>query len=147
MPPWFVEKNIGIQKFKDDPSLNDEEIAKIAKWADSGAPQGTPADMPAPLHFDSTDKWTIGEPELILRSKEVTVPAVGPDWWGDLGLVPTGLTEDRYASAVEVREVNDIPKGGGTSTVGGRFVFHHMTYSSVIEGDEREAGKIGRAHV
>src|SRR4030081_2610439 len=37
MPPWYVEKNIGIQKFKNDPSLSDAEIAKIAKWADSGA--------------------------------------------------------------------------------------------------------------
>ena len=51
MPPWYVEKNIGIQKFKDDPSLSDEEIAKIAKWADSGAPRGNPADMPPPLRF------------------------------------------------------------------------------------------------
>src|SRR5262247_3186106 len=33
MPPWYVEKNIGIQHYKDDPSLNDVEIAKIAKWA------------------------------------------------------------------------------------------------------------------
>src|SRR5882762_7986286 len=31
MPPWFIEKNIGIQTFKEDISLNDEEIAKIAK--------------------------------------------------------------------------------------------------------------------
>ena len=43
----------------------------------------------------------------------MTVPAVGPDKWGDIGLVPTGLTEDRYVAAVEVREVNDIPKSGG----------------------------------
>src|SRR3990170_3294580 len=34
MPPWYIEKNIGIQHYKDDPSLSDEEIAKIAKWAD-----------------------------------------------------------------------------------------------------------------
>ena len=47
----------------------------------------------------------------MLKSKDVTVPAVGPDRWGDIGLVPTGLTEDRYVSAVEVREVNDIPRG------------------------------------
>ena len=47
----------------------------------------------------TTDKWTIGEPDLILKSKDVHVPAVGPDWWGDFGLVPTGLTEDRYVSA------------------------------------------------
>src|SRR5262245_66399317 len=26
MPPWYMEKNIGIQKFKDDPSLSDLEI-------------------------------------------------------------------------------------------------------------------------
>ena len=46
MPPWYVEKNIGIQKFQDDPSLNAKEIAIIAKWADSGAPLGNPADLP-----------------------------------------------------------------------------------------------------
>ena len=28
MPPWYVEKNIGIQHFNDDPSLSDEEIAE-----------------------------------------------------------------------------------------------------------------------
>src|SRR2546425_10688358 len=33
MPPWFVEKDIGIQKFKKDLSLIDEEIDKVAKWA------------------------------------------------------------------------------------------------------------------
>jgi mono/diheme cytochrome c family protein len=135
MPPWFVEKNIGIQKFKNDVSLSEEEIATIAKWVDSGAPRGNPADMPPPLHFESTDKWTIGEPDLVLRSADVTVPAMGPDKWGSLGLVPTGLTEDRYASAVEVREVNDIPKSGATNTVGGRYGFHHMTYSSVVQSD------------
>jgi mono/diheme cytochrome c family protein len=41
MPPWYIEKNIGIQHYKNDPSLSDEEIAKIAKWADSGAPRGS----------------------------------------------------------------------------------------------------------
>ena len=38
MPPWFVEKNIGIQRYKGDSSLSEDEIATIAKWADSGAP-------------------------------------------------------------------------------------------------------------
>ena len=132
MPPWFIEKNVGIQKYKNDPSLSDEEIARIAKWADSGAPRGNPADMPPPLDFANAGKWTIGEPDLVLRSPDVIVPAVAPDRWGPIGLVPTGLAEDRYVSAVEVREVNDIPKSGPTTTVGGRFVFHHMTYSTVV---------------
>ena len=134
MPPWFVEKDIGIQKFKNDPSLTDEEIAKVVKWANNGAPRGNPADAPPTLNFDDSDKWTIGEPDLVLTSKEVTVPAKGPDWWGDVGLIPTGLAEDRYVSAVEVREINDIPKTGPTKTVGGRFVFHHMTYVSLVPG-------------
>ena len=42
MPPWFMEKDIGIQRFKNDPSLSDEEIAKIGKWANGGAPRGNP---------------------------------------------------------------------------------------------------------
>src|SRR5262245_15288592 len=40
MPPWYVEKNIGIQQFHNDPSLSDDEIALIGKWADAGAPRG-----------------------------------------------------------------------------------------------------------
>ncbi len=40
MPPWHVERNIGIQKFKDDPSLTEQEIATIAAWVDQGAPEG-----------------------------------------------------------------------------------------------------------
>ena len=30
MPPWYVEKNIGIQRYKGDPSLSDSEISTIA---------------------------------------------------------------------------------------------------------------------
>src|SRR5262245_65138770 len=44
MPPWYVEKNIGIQQFQNDPSLSDEAIEAIAKWADNGAPRGNQAD-------------------------------------------------------------------------------------------------------
>src|ERR1041384_5485900 len=29
MPPWGIEKNIGIQRFKDDRSLSENEIATI----------------------------------------------------------------------------------------------------------------------
>lgn len=60
MPPWFVDKNVGIRKFKDDRSLTDQDIATLAKWVDSGAPQGNPADMPPPLKFDAQRyEWTL----------------------------------------------------------------------------------------
>ena len=41
MPPWHIERNVGIQKFKDDPSLSDTEIATITSWVDGGAPKGS----------------------------------------------------------------------------------------------------------
>src|SRR5881398_2871058 len=46
MPPWFLDRTIGVRKFKDDPSLSEAEIATIVKWVDDGAPRGNPADMP-----------------------------------------------------------------------------------------------------
>src|SRR6201995_917387 len=46
MPPWYIDKNVGIHNFKNDVSLTDKEIATLAKWADTGAAKGNPADMP-----------------------------------------------------------------------------------------------------
>ncbi len=104
MPPWFIDKNIGIQRFKDDPSLSDEEIAAIAAWVDNGAPRGNPADLPPPVQWP-TDGWTYGTPDLIVPSPEGTVAANAADWFGEWGETPTGLTEDRYIKAIEVKEV------------------------------------------
>src|SRR5690348_15370118 len=129
MPPWYVEKNIGIQHFKDDPSLSEGELAKISKWVADGAPQGDLKDMPAAKSFQDLDTWAIGQPDLVIKTEELTVKANAPDWWGEIKNVPTGLTEDRYVTAVQVREVNDVPKdGSGRATVGGRYVFHHMIW-------------------
>jgi hypothetical protein len=139
MPPWFLERDIGIQHYKNDPSLTDEEIEKIARWADSGAPLGDPAELPPPLDFGDENEWSIGEPDLIVASPEVIIPPSAPDKWGSLGTVPTGLTEDRYVAAVEVKEFNDVPADLGSDTVGGRYVFHHMTYGSLVpDGSEED---------
>ena len=120
MPPWYVEKNIGIQKFHNDPSLSDEEIAMLGKWADSGAPRGNPADMPPPKVYADRAAWAIGTPDLVLKSTEILVKGDAPDWWGEIPSIPTGLTEDRYVAAVEIKEVNDVPSsnGAGRPTVG-----------------------------
>src|SRR5215470_4220707 len=79
MPPWYMEKNIGIQQFKDDPSLSDAEVAKVAKWADGGAPRGNPADMPPPKVFDDPRAWHIGTPDLIVKTQEILVKGDAPD--------------------------------------------------------------------
>ena len=82
MPPWYIEKDIGIQRFKDDWSLSDAEIATIAAWVDGGAPRGNPADMPTPPAFIDVDEWEIGQPDLIVSSPTFEVAAEAPDWWG-----------------------------------------------------------------
>ena len=40
MPPWYIDRHVGINKFKDDPSLTDAEIGVITRWVDQGAPAG-----------------------------------------------------------------------------------------------------------
>src|SRR3970040_1892771 len=42
MPPWYIDKNVGVQHFSNDRSLTDAEIATIVSWVDAGAPQGNP---------------------------------------------------------------------------------------------------------
>jgi hypothetical protein len=146
MPPWYVEKDLGIQQYKNDRSLSAEELETIAKWAAGGAPRGNPADLPAPLPLDSSNTWTIGEPDLISVTEDITMEADAPDWWGEIPSVPIPLDEDRYVAAIEIREINDVldedGKPSGRPTVGGRFIFHHMIWSTrVLESDEDAAGE------
>jgi hypothetical protein len=131
MPPWYIEKNIGIQHYKNDPSLSDAEIAKIAKWADTGAPRGNPADMPAPKVFPDGAGWHAGEPDLIVESPEITVKANTPDWWGEFPPTLLPIKEDRYVKSVEIREVNNFSKdAAGRDTVGQRYVWHHLIWAT-----------------
>ena len=58
MPPWHLDKTVGIQKFKDDVSLTDQQIATFAAWVDGGSLMGDPKEMPAPLTFND-EEWTI----------------------------------------------------------------------------------------
>src|SRR2546427_11634229 len=48
MPPWHIDKTVGIQQFKNDRSLSDDQIDTIFRWVDGGAPMGDPKDMPPP---------------------------------------------------------------------------------------------------
>ena len=138
MPPWYVEKDIGIQQFKNDMSLTDEEIATIAAWADAGAPLGDPADMPPLRMFDDSDEWTI-RPDFVVTSEEFFMEALDADWWGDIEPILIDMEEDRYVSAVEVREVNDVPDDWGVGgTVGGRFIVHHLVYGTRIDDPDED---------
>jgi hypothetical protein len=136
MPPWFIEKNIGVQHFKDDPSLSDEEIATVAAWADNGAPNGNPADLPPPRVFTDGKEWTIGKPDLIVLSPVHNLKAVAADFYGLLDSSPTGLTEDRYIKAVEIKEKR-LKKDTAARKSGdlNLFVVHHAVITGGVQRD------------
>src|SRR6266702_7282255 len=118
MPPWHLDKTVGIQRFQNDLSLSDEQIATIVRWVDEGAPLGNPKDLPAPKQWPSEDGWQLakqfGAPDLVIDTGSYTMPAHGQDvWWKPLSEVP--LTEPRWVRAVEIRP----------ATPAGRRITHH----------------------
>lgn len=147
MPPWFVDKNVGIQHFKDDASLSDKEIETISKWVDGGAPRGNVADMPPPRTFnDKLYEWTLAdvvgrEPDLVVPIPEPFVVRGGtPNWWIDM-VSDMGLTEDRWVKAYETKP-----------SLEGFPVVHHATTSMLKPDGEEEGlseyalGKTGDLH-
>jgi hypothetical protein len=120
MPPWHLDKSVGIQEFKNDRSLSDDQIETIVRWIDQGGPKGDPKDMPPPKTWPEDQGWNFAklfnqtEPDLIVRSTPWTQKAGANDtWWKPI--VETGLTEPRWVRAIEIRP----------STVKGRKITHH----------------------
>jgi hypothetical protein len=128
MPPWHIDRNIGIQSFKDDPSLSDEEIATISKWVDAGAPRGNPADMPAPRQFADNSQWHF-KPDIVIKYPAYTVPAAGPDLFGNL-YADIPIKNDRYIKAIQTR----------AATAAARKVVHHALSYAVDSPDQEVSG-------
>jgi hypothetical protein len=127
MPPWFIDKTIGITKFKNDISLSDDEIATIVKWVDDGSPRGNLADMPPPVQFPDLTAWHKPNPDLIVTMDEPkVVPAVGPDWWGNIATANAVTTEDRWIKSIEVKPVQ------------GFKAVHHIV-TSIVNPDDPTA--------
>src|SRR5215471_10220279 len=74
MPPWFADPDVG--KFSNDASLRQSEIDTIVRWADAGAPEGDPQDMPPPRRF--ADGWAIPTPDAVIElPTPFEIPAKG----------------------------------------------------------------------
>src|SRR5262245_60731722 len=106
MPPWHIDKTIGIQAFKNDRSLSDQEIQTIAKWVDAGAPRGDAKDEPPAVKFADPNAWQLegsfGKPDLVIRTTPYTMAANTQDKWYR-PTVETGVTEPRWVRAIEVK--------------------------------------------
>ena len=133
MPPWHVDKTIGITKFKSDPSLSDEEIETIVKWVDAGAPQGNLADMPPARQFAEAGAWQIGTPDIVIKFPTYVVPAARPDLYGEL-LADIPIDEDRYIKAIQTRSATRASH---------KVVHHALSYSvdRTAEGMNADGGQ------
>ena len=101
MPPWHADP--AYSEFSNTRRLTESEKTTIARWAAAGAPEGNPADVPAPPQY--ADGWQIGEPDLVLEMEPYAVPAKGTveyEWT----YIPTNFTEAKYVEAIEIRPGN-----------------------------------------
>jgi hypothetical protein len=109
MPPWFADPHYG--KFSNDHSLAAKDVDAIAAWADAGAPEGDPKDLPAPLSF--VEGWSIPKPDVVFQPPQAfEIPASGTIEYQKI-IVPSGFTEDKWVQFAEARP-------------GDRARIHHM---------------------
>src|SRR5579863_6140698 len=135
MPPWHLDKTVGIQQFQNDISLSDEQISTIVRWVDAGAPLGDVKDMPPPKQWPTDDGWKLskqfGAPDFVLKSDAYTMPAKGQDvWFKPLTSIP--VTEPRWVRAVEIRP----------SSPAGRRITHHVL-ARLIQDEQSSDGAGG----
>jgi mono/diheme cytochrome c family protein len=123
MPPWHIDRSVGVQKFKNDMSLTDEQVDTIVRWVDGGSLQGDPKDLPPPVPVVTDNQWEgvrdgFGPPDLVIRSSEYTMPAQHQDvWYRPMSDIP--LTEPRWVKMVEIRP---------TSQKARKLIHHSIAY-------------------
>lgn len=137
MPPWHLDKGVGIQRFINDRSLTDIEIDTIVKWIDAGAPRGDAKDLPPSKQWPSGDRFfledVLGPPDLVVRSKPWTMPAKGPDVLFEAEVDIPQLTEPRWVRASETKP-----------SLKGRRIAHHSN-SYLLRAQTPEAIAAERA--
>jgi hypothetical protein len=135
MPPWHIDRNLGIREFKNDRGLTDAEIDTIVRWVDAGMPRGEAKDSPAPLTLPDPASWQLakefGPPDLVIKSPPYTLPARAQDKWFR-PVTDTGLTEPRWVRAIEIKP--SVPDG--------RRIVHHVLTTL----EQPEEGITGLAH-
>jgi hypothetical protein len=99
MPPWFADPHYG--KFSNDRSLSQHDIDTLIAWADAGAPEGDPRDLP--LQPAYVQGWAIPAPDIVFEfPRTFQIPATGTLEYQKV-IVPSGFTEDKWVQFAEAR--------------------------------------------
>jgi mono/diheme cytochrome c family protein len=120
MPPGQIDNKVG-HKMKNEMNLSDEEMQKLVRWVDAGSPVDGDTDPLTALTWPDT-KWTLGEPDMIVKIPATTVPATGVVDYKDV-VVELDLDEERWVRGSEVAPgapevlhhiiTTVVPPGGG----------------------------------
>jgi len=99
MPPWHADP--AVDHFSNDRSLTAAEISTIVKWADAGAPEGNPKDMPKLPAL--VEGWQFGKPDKVVDiGTDFKIKAEGVIDYQYFKIDP-GFKEDTWIQAAEVR--------------------------------------------
>ena len=98
MPPWKPVRGCG--EFAGVRGLSQDQIDRIAAWADGGAPEGDPADLPPP-RLDASS-WKLGPPDRVLKVPVPYAPPAGRESWRTF-VIPLEQAGCRYLAAIDVR--------------------------------------------
>jgi hypothetical protein len=102
MPPWLADPHYG--HFANDRSLSTDDIKTLAAWADSGAKEGDPANLPKPLEF--LTGWNIQKPDYTVQmAEDFHIPASGTLDYQYI-VVKGNFEKDTWVSEAEVRPGN-----------------------------------------
>ena len=128
MPPYAYDHGIGIQELEGDWRLAQEEIDTIVEWVNQGSPLGDLDIVPIVPELPDPSGWNFaqqfGEPDLIVASVPMDIPANGNDLWSR-HYVPIGVTADRCLKAVQVK-----PRGDAKAVV------HHANSRIKLNNEE-----------
>jgi len=135
MPPYAYDHGIGIQDLQGDWRLSQDEIDSVVAWVNAGAPLGDPENALPPMNLPDPNEWNfaadLGQPDLIIPSVPIDIPASGNDLWHKHN-VATGLTTDRCIKAVQVK-----PRGDAKAVV------HHANSNVEVPDEEGEFQRYG----
>lgn len=113
MPPWHADPAIGA--FRNDRSLDRDQLRVLVDWIDAGAARGNGPDPLADRKAAAVAEWPLGPPDIFVEAPRQEIPAAGLlDYrYAD---VPLTIDRDVWVRAVQL-------KPGNPSVVHHEFAF------------------------
>jgi thiol-disulfide isomerase/thioredoxin len=120
MPPWKAHPGAGV--FLDAPRLSVLEKERLARWVETGCPEGDRAELPPVPRYP--EGWALGPPDLVLTM---------PEAWE----LPPSPYDTYRAFAMPMPTDRDVTITGLEFHPGNRRIVHHSRIHLDETGDAR----------